>query len=102
MIEHNKSLTQFSYVDKQGNMSDITKKCPIELCKIMNKVLGDNMFDESLVNKDVEDIYHYLIEKTYQMPDWVDMSVMLNDKPKDKLKIAFNKFFFDMINYENI
>tara|TARA_A200000159_G_C7113839_1_gene251845 strand:- start:148 stop:456 length:309 start_codon:yes stop_codon:yes gene_type:complete len=102
MIEHNDSLTAFSYIDKKGNMIDITHKCPIELCKTMKTILGDNMIDESLKEKKVEDIYHFLIEKTYQMPEWVDMSVMLNDKPKDKLKIAFNKFFFDMINYENI
>ena len=97
MIEHNKSLTQFSYVDKNGNMIDITDKCPIDLCQTMNEVLGDNMFDESLVNKEVEDIYHYLIEKTYQMPDWIDISAYLKYKPKRKLLIAFNTMFFKMI-----
>ena len=98
MIEHNKSFTQFSYIDNKGNMIDITDKCPIELCQTMRKVLGDDMFDESLVDKEVEDIYHYLIEKTYQMPDWVDISSYLTGKPKDKLLIAFNTFFFKMIN----
>ena len=97
MIEHNKSLTQFSYVDDQGNMTDITNKCPIDLCKVMYKVLGDNMFDESLVDKEVEDIYHYLIEKTYQMPEWIDISAYLTGKPREKLLIAFNTFFFKMI-----
>ena len=97
MIEHNKSLTQFSYVDEKGNMTDITDKCPIELCQVMHKVLGDNMFDESLVNKEVEDIYHYLIDKTYQMPEWVDISSYLTGKPREKLLIAFNTFFFKMI-----
>ena len=97
MIEHNESFTQFSYIDNKGNMIDITDKCPIELCQTMRKVLGDDMFDESLVDKEVEDIYHYLIEKTYQMPDWVDISSYLTGKPKDKLLIAFNTFFFKMI-----
>ena len=97
MIEHNKSFTQFSYIDNKGNMIDITDKCPIELCQTMRKVLGDDMFDESLVDKEVEDIYHYLIEKTYQMPDWVDISSYLTGKPKDKLLIAFKTFFFKMI-----
>ena len=97
MIEHNKSFTQFSYIDNKGNMIDITDKCPIELCQTMRKVLGDDMFDESLGDKEVEDIYHYLIEKTYQMPDWVDISSYLTGKPKDKLLIAFNTFFFKMI-----
>ena len=40
MIEHNKSFTQFSYIDNKGNMIDITDKCPIELCQTMRKVLG--------------------------------------------------------------
>ena len=56
MIEHNKSFTQFSYIDNKGNMIDITDKCPIELCQTMRKVLGDDMFDESLGDKEVEDI----------------------------------------------
>ena len=97
MIEHNKSFTQFSYIDNKGNMIDITDKCPIELCQTMRKVLGDDMFDESLVDKEVEDIYHYLIEKTYQMPDWVDISSYLTGKPREKLLVAFNTFFFKMI-----
>tara|TARA_B100001057_G_scaffold141201_1_gene140939 strand:- start:595 stop:900 length:306 start_codon:yes stop_codon:yes gene_type:complete len=101
MIEHNKSFTQFSYIDKKGNMIDITDKCPIALCQTMRKVVGDDMFDESLVDKEVEDIYHYLIEKTYQMPEWIDITSYLTDKPKEKLLIAFNTFFFKTI-YENI
>ena len=55
------------------------------------------MFDENLVNKEVEDIYHYLIDKTYQMPEWVDISSYLTGKPREKLLIAFNTFFFKMI-----
>ena len=31
MIQHNKSLTQFSYILNNGNMVDITDKCPIKL-----------------------------------------------------------------------
>ena len=57
MIEHNKSFTQFSYIDNKGNMIDITDKCPIELCQTMRKVLGDDMFDESLVDKDGDSWY---------------------------------------------
>ena len=42
-------------------MNNITNKCPIELCQNMRRlVLGDNMFDESLINKEVEDIYDYI------------------------------------------
>ena len=52
----------------------------LETCLAEGKRLGDDMFDESLVDKEVEDIYHYLIEKTYQMPDWVDISSYLTGK----------------------
>ena len=97
MIQHNKSLTQFSYILNNGNMVDITNKCPIKLIQTMNEVLDGNIFDESLVGEEVEDIYHYLIEKTYQMPDWIDISAYLTGQPREKLLIAFNTFFFKMI-----
>ena len=45
MIEHNESFTQFSYIDKNGNMNNITNKCPVELCKNMRRLFGDNMFN---------------------------------------------------------
>ena len=94
MIEHNESLTQFSYIDKNGNMNNITNKCPIELVKSMKKLFGDNMFDETLVNKKTEDIYDYIIEKIYKTPEYLEQ-VKFNDETK--LKIAFNKFFYRMI-----
>ena len=88
------SLTQFSYIDKNGNMNNITNKCPIELVKSMKKLFGDNMFDETLVNKKTEDIYDYIIEKIYKTPEYLEQ-VQFNDETK--LKIAFNKFFYRMI-----
>ena len=94
MIEHNKSLTQFSYIDKNGNMNNITNKCPIELCKNMRRLFGDNMFDETLINKETEDIYDYIIEKIYKTPEYLEQ-VQFNNETK--LKIAFNKFFYKMI-----
>lgn len=97
MIKHNKSLTQFSYVLNNGNMIDITDRCPIKLIQTMSEVLGDNIFDENLVGEEVEDIYHYLIEKTHQMPDWVDITAYLKYEPKRKLLIAFNTMFFKLI-----
>lgn len=94
MIEHNESFTQFSYIDKNGNMNNITNKCPIELCKNMRRLFGDNMFDETLVNKKTEDIYDYIIEKIYKTPEYLEQ-VQFNNETK--LKIAFNKFFYKMI-----
>lgn len=58
----------------------------------MKKVLGDDLFDKTLITKTTEPIYDYIVEKIYQSPDYVE-DVSLN---KRKLKIAFNKF------YENI
>ena len=47
-----------------------------------------------------EDIYSYIIEKIYTMPDypkWND-GAPFGDKPKEKLLIALNKFIHDKIN----
>ena len=77
-------------------MIDITDRCPIKLIQTMSEVLGGNIFDENLVGEEVEDIY-YLIEKTHQMPDWVDMTAYLKYEPKRKLLIAFNTMFFKLI-----
>ncbi len=61
--------------------------------KNMKKVLGDDLFDNSLVNETTEPIYDYIVEKTYQTPGYIEE---VEFKNKRKLKIAFNKF------YENI
>tara|TARA_B100000945_G_scaffold125154_1_gene99493 strand:+ start:2533 stop:3807 length:1275 start_codon:yes stop_codon:yes gene_type:complete len=61
--------------------------------KNMKKVLGDDLFDNSLVNETTEPIYDYIVEKTYQTPGYIEK---VEFKNKKKLKIAFNKF------YENI
>ena len=58
----------------------------------MKKVIGNDLFDRTLITETTEPIYDYIVEKIYQSPDYVE-DVSLN---KRKLKIAFNKF------YENI
>ena len=58
----------------------------------MKKLIGDDIFDKTLITETTEPIYDYIVEKIYQSPDYVE-DVSLN---KRKLKIAFNKF------YENI
>tara|TARA_B100000902_G_scaffold3902_1_gene5032 strand:+ start:1927 stop:2223 length:297 start_codon:yes stop_codon:yes gene_type:complete len=93
MIEHNKSLTKFWKVDDTGNMIDITDKSIVAFCQSMKKLIGDNPIDSSLVNETTEDIYDYIVEKTYQWPEYIEE---VEFKDKKKLKIAFNKF------YENI
>ena len=61
--------------------------------KNMKRVLGDDLFDKSLVNETTEPIYDYIVEKTYQTPGYIEEVEFKNNR---KLKIAFNKF------YENI
>ncbi|QOI69051.1 putative UDP-4-amino-4-deoxy-L-arabinose--oxoglutarate aminotransferase [Pelagibacter phage Mosig EXVC030M] len=64
-----------------------------KLVNSMKKVIGDDLFDKSLINESTEDIYDYIVEKTYQWPEYIEE---VEFKDKRKLKIAFNKF------YENI
>tara|TARA_B100001094_G_scaffold94419_1_gene90350 strand:+ start:1099 stop:1398 length:300 start_codon:yes stop_codon:yes gene_type:complete len=98
MIEHNKSYSKFWKVDEKGNMIDITDECPvaaIEFCKDIAHFLDDeNLIDYNLTKENTEDIYDYIIEKAYQMPEYIqDVSF----KSPEKLKIAFNKLFFKII-----
>ena len=60
--------------------------------KNMKRVLGDDLFDKSLVNETTEPIYDFIVEKTYQTPGYIEE---VEFKNKRKLKIAFNKFFYD-------
>jgi len=62
--------------------------------KSMKKVIGDDIFDKSLIDEQTEDIYDYIIEKSYQSPNYIQ-EVEFNNKTK--LKIAFNKFYYNNI-----
>ena len=94
MIEHNRNYSKIWTVDKKGNMIDITDKCPITFCQNMSKILGENMIDKRLINETTEDIYDYIVEKVYQMPEYIQDVPF---KSPDKLKVAFNKLFFKII-----
>ena len=61
--------------------------------KSMKRLLGDDIIDKSLIIETTEPIYDYIVEKTYQTPEYIED---VSFKDKRKLKIAFNKF------YENI
>lgn len=96
-IKYNSDFTMFCEIHEDGNMVDITDKCPIELCQNMNTILnGELVIDDSFKDEPVEDIYNYIVEKTYETPTWTQ-EVNFKDKPKEKLLIAFNKFFFNYI-----
>jgi len=56
----------------------------------MKKILGDDLFDKSLLKETTEPIYEYIVEKIYQTPGYIEEEPFKN---KRKLKIAFNKFY---------
>jgi len=56
----------------------------------MKKILGNDLFDKELIKETTEDIYDYIVEKTYQLPEYIEE---VEFKDKKKLKIAFNKFY---------
>ena len=55
----------------------------------MKKILGDDLFDESLLKETTEPIYEYIVEKIYQTPGYIEEEPFKN---KRKLKI-------DLINF---
>lgn len=93
------SLKTFCYFDEKNNMIDITNKIPfrlLELVKKMKYIFGDDIvLDKSLISNDIEDIYHYIIEKAYERSDYIFEELNFKDQAKQKLLVAFNKFFFD-------
>jgi hypothetical protein len=83
-------------IDDKANMVEIDDEGLIELHKNMKKILGDITFDENLI-KPIEPIYHYIVEKIYTLPEYA-YDASFKEQPKEKLLIAFNKFFFDKIH----
>ena len=93
------SYDKICYIDEKNNMIDISDQCPIDLCIKIKKIINEVVIDRSLI-RPVEDIYHYIIEKLYSTPEFYE-DVKFNEVSKEKLIVAFNKFFFDKID-ENI
>jgi len=56
----------------------------------IKKILGNDLFDKELLKETTEEIYDYIIEKCYQIPEYIEDVPFKN---KRKLKIAFNKFY---------
>ena len=77
-------------------MSDleIFKKTAVLISSI-KKLIGEDIFDVELKNKETEDIYDYIIEKTYETPEYIE-DVSFNSP--EKIKIAFNKFYYEKFN----
>lgn len=86
-------------IDDNSNMTVIDDKKLETLIENMKLVVDDVIIDAKLCKEESEDIYSYIVEKIYTMPDypkWND--VPFKDKPKAKLIIAFNKFIHDKLN----
>ena len=61
-----------------------------DFIKNIQSLIGDDMFDKSLLTETTEPIYDYIIEKIYLTPEYAKQ---VEFKSKQKLKIAFNKFY---------
>ena len=86
------------HIDANENMTEMPELTV--LYKSMQTILGDVTIDKTIIEP-TEDIYDYIIEKIYLTPEYID-GASFKDKPKEKLLIAFNKFFFAMIEkHEN-
>lgn len=109
-IKYNSDFTMFCEIHEDGNMVDITDKCPIELCQNMNKILGgklkigpnhliynlNGVRDESNDEVEIQDVYHYIVEKTHKTPEWTQQ-VDFKPIPHMKLLIAFNRYFYNYV-----
>ena len=85
-------------VDDMGNMAVYEDESLATLIDSMKLIIDDVIIDEKLIEP-VEDIYYYLIEKIYIMPDYAKWNnVSFKDKPKQKLLRALNKFIHDKIS----
>ena len=94
------SFKTFCYFDEKNNMIDITNKIPfrlIELIKKMRYIFGDDLVIDKSISGDIEDIYEYIIEKDYERPEYIFEELNFKDNAKQKLLIAFNKFFWNKI-----
>ena len=61
----------------------------------VKRLIGEDIFDVKLINKETEDIYDYIIEKIYETPGYIE------DVPfesPEKIKTAFNKFYYEKFN----
>jgi len=95
----NTELDQISYIDSNENPVPITDQNLIKTCQMMKRVLGTNdIFDESLINEYNEPVYEYIVEKTYIMPEYDYGPLNFKEQQKQKMKIAFNKLFYEKIN----
>ena len=61
----------------------------------IKRLIGEDIFDVKLINKETEDIYDYIIEKIYETPEYIED---VSFESPEKIKIAFNKFYYEKFN----
>jgi len=61
----------------------------------VKRLIGEDIFDVKLINKETEDIYDYIIEKIYETPEYIED---VSFESPEKIKIAFNKFYYEKFN----
>tara|TARA_B100000508_G_scaffold114670_1_gene93534 strand:+ start:3210 stop:3443 length:234 start_codon:yes stop_codon:yes gene_type:complete len=61
----------------------------------IKRLIGEDIFDVKLINKETEDIYDYIIEKIYETPGYIED---VSFESPEKIKIAFNKFYYEKFN----
>ena len=61
----------------------------------VKRLIGEDIFDVKLINKETEDIYDYIIEKIYETPGYIED---VSFESPEKIKIAFNKFYYEKFN----
>ena len=77
-------------------MSDleIFEKTAVLMASV-RRLIGEDIFDVELINKETEDVYDYIIEKIYETPEYIEE---VSFKSPEKIKIAFNKFYYENFN----
>ena len=95
-------VTTFCYVDDNSNMIDITDDVPYRLQQFLKRckfIFEDNLvLNKKLTENEIEDIYEYLIEKSYERQDFLFKKTYFKPRAKEKLLIAVNKLFFTKMN----
>ena len=77
-------------------MSDleIFEKTAVLMANV-RRLIGEDIFDVELIKEETEDIYDYIIEKIYETPEYIEDVTF---KSPEKIKIAFNKFYYEKFN----
>ena len=87
----NTELDQISYIDSNENPVPITDQNLIKTCQMVKRALGtSDIFDETLIDKEHEPVYEYIVEKTYLMPECDYGPLNFKEEPKHKLNSFFN------------